>query len=808
MKKSLIIAALFAAALAVSCENKEVAPEAVPQEKEMVTFTLQLPSSDSKVAVDINGNVGKVRWEAGDKIHIHTGHIKDGEATTVELTADDISADGSSAKITFPALTPYNYAGWGGNGADYSTYYAAYPAEATNNPGSCYQRQYFGDSNNILMAASDKDGVFHFHNLCGLITFTVSGDYDSYAFCGNNDEVVGYESYVAVVNAGVDEYEYLREETTGALTVITGTLSSGVNYIGLPNGTDFSGGFAIRFKKNGVFVKEAKTTSAVNVERNKILPLGDITSKLTDYTAPAHHSSITNAVDLGATETANCYVITAPGSYKIPVVKGNSNESAGTRASVRLLWETCNSAEGSVEKNSVIAAVDYDEDDNYVYFQTPNPLLPGNALIAAVDSEGEILWSWHIWIPATAITDLADASFYNKKIMDRNLGALSAVTDAATLPTYGLYYQWGRKDPMFTSNWKRNASLDLAYSGNSSAGDCVTTDESIKNPTTFYYMKTSEGAYNWNKEEITTLWDDSTSKTIYDPCPAGYRVPKYNSELAMWHHGVADGWSQDANNGFYKYGDIVFPYAGYASGSSIDYAGVRAVVWSATYSDKERGKGAVMRSTTDPIYHYNSYYKPYLCSVRCCLIEGEVLPDVTPEPQASITIDGDMTDWKDVVGGTSGTHTFKIAADENNLYFYHKRDKKDALWANSDGPEETRTYGGYLYVGFDLDGNAENGEILNTNGPFDYIFFVTPYTGTAEAPAIAEDFTTLGYGAACKPDTATMEHVVGKGVITSDAVEVEYSIPRADMPEIPTTAIKIDAWGNKSLSHVILNKIL
>ena len=350
---------------------------------------------------------------------------------------------------------------------------------------------------------------------------------------------------------------------------------------------------------------------------------GKLTRTSTDYVVPSEpvdDSWKDSATALGTTETANSYIVTAAGAYKIPAVKGVSADKVGTVASAALLWETYNS-EAEVTANSVIEAVASDAD--YIYFKTPETLKPGNALIAAKDGDGVILWSWHIWIPATAIADVSEPTFYSAPLMDRNLGALEAVADAAAKPdmcTFGLYYQWGRKDPMFTKNWTRSATLDMAYSGNSDAGVSVTTEESLKTPTTYYYSQV-DGNYNWNSSEVTTLWDDGTSpKTIYDPCPAGYRVPKYDAEYAMWKYNVADGWTSDKDNGWFKYGALTFPYAGYASSSSLSYSGIRSVIWSATYKDGERGWGIYIRSDKDPIYNYHSYYKPYLASVRCAKI--------------------------------------------------------------------------------------------------------------------------------------------------------------------------------------------
>ena len=39
----------------------------------------------------------------------------------------------------------------------------------------------------------------------------------------------------------------------------------------------------------------------------------------------------------------------------------------------------------------------YDEVDGLVYFKTPKTFVNGNAVIAALNESGEIIWSWNIW---------------------------------------------------------------------------------------------------------------------------------------------------------------------------------------------------------------------------------------------------------------------------------------------------------------------------------------------------------------------------------------------------------------------------
>lgn len=139
--------------------------------------------------------------------------------------------------------------------------------------------------------------------------------------------------------------------------------------------------------------------------------------------------------------------------------------------------------------------------------------------------------------------------------MDRNLGALT--TDCTRPESRGLYYQWGRKDPMiypslFRSNqWNEPIRADAVYATGfeyaeshprdvASPYDIMTVEWATAHPTT--YM---DGAFFEDWEEWTSvsdwlharnsnLWGNrttgktivmATDKSIYDPCPPGWRVP-------------------------------------------------------------------------------------------------------------------------------------------------------------------------------------------------------------------------------------------------------------------------------------------
>lgn len=204
----------------------------------------------------------------------------------------------------------------------------------------------------------------------------------------------------------------------------------------------------------------------------------------------------------------------------------------------------------------------------------------GNAIVAlAID--GTIYWSWHIWFTDYAPNQQSDAvnigeytvpkgkiyrynnGFMNGDyiFMDRNLGALSA-TPGDTL-TIGLYYQWGRKDPFpglgsfFVSNQPvkrrpiydaKNKNTQLPFKAIDWQDVPVTLNlpNAIQNPmviytntsisdwyTNFRYTN-SASPYQYLIYQNEFLWDENGEKTIFDPCPKGWRVPAFRNGLSPW----------------------------------------------------------------------------------------------------------------------------------------------------------------------------------------------------------------------------------------------------------------------------------
>ena len=167
----------------------------------------------------------------------------------------------------------------------------------------------------------------------------------------------------------------------------------------------------------------------------------------------------------------------------------------------------------------------------------------GNVLIAAYDREpekdadgnitngAEIIWTWHLWL----CDPVQDQGYSNGFIVqDRNLGALSAEPGDRWNDMWGMLYQWGRPTPF------RNGTGG-EYMPDASSSEKVTMAEAIAHPD-MLYGTAEQGDDVWIDDPelrpyLENLWgyvSDWTDprKTIYDPCPQGYRV----FEERMWRN--------------------------------------------------------------------------------------------------------------------------------------------------------------------------------------------------------------------------------------------------------------------------------
>ena len=179
----------------------------------------------------------------------------------------------------------------------------------------------------------------------------------------------------------------------------------------------------------------------------------------------------------------------------------------------------------------------------------------GNVGLAAYDEFGNILWSWHLWLcPGIQTVQLGEYT-----LMDRNLGATYCPGQTGSFNSdniyagLGFYYQWGRKDPFFqpaafnsatraTQPWFRkdyDGNWTLVREVQHNTGQPESIESSIRKPTSFFNVSGNnwQSTYTDADGQINDLWGyvgskvtsgSSFAKTMYDPCPPGYRVMQHD----------------------------------------------------------------------------------------------------------------------------------------------------------------------------------------------------------------------------------------------------------------------------------------
>lgn len=543
MKNILYILAVIL--LAVSCMGLNEADPVKPDES-IRTFYGVVESAESKASLGGSSDDAfrSVLWDNGDRIAV----IDNASWESAEFVN---RADSGSETAVFE-----------GSIGDGDAYWAFYPFSAYVSAGRDGVTFNFPSVQNYvednveeaalpMVAELEDDGMFHFHNLCGILELNLTGK--------GNVRRITFEGYDA---------EGKLIKTSGEATVD----ATGENYE-LKMGDNASASVVLECGAEGVALSEtvpvpfhialpAGTYESFNVvvamadgAKMKIESPGALNLVRSERTRTSPKVFVENYyIDLSEDGTANCYIVSEADTYAFRMTKGNSSEVVTPVFSVSVLWESF----GNKEKPNVgdlIQSISFQ--DGYIIFRTNEAFREGNALIAAHDAAGTIKWSWHIWL-----TDAPQEIEYANDagiMMDRNIGATSAFPEEDARPTYGLLYQWGRKDPFLSLYPEGTGTTDvestLSYHGSK---DAVSVDESIKDPISFFTRvigsnqypnvhwstlltqdRYSSESYQYIFEHIFSLWQ--SDKTIYDPCPPGWRVPDGGPDGIWADAGFPDG---------------------------------------------------------------------------------------------------------------------------------------------------------------------------------------------------------------------------------------------------------------------------
>ena len=501
------------------------------------SITAEMETDQTRTAVT---DEGTFTWSAGDKVWLHTtsGSVVGTLSSGAGTSSAQFSYGAHFGTMTGKAVYPYN------EGHSVSGDQLSVLLPASYNLGSNLS------NTNAAMYGVNVGGTIRFNHLAGVMRFVLKN-----VPAGANKFTITLDkkingTFTADLTA---DYPVLETAATSSSAEKTVTLNfdalsktSDVSlYIPLPVGTYTTLALGLYDDDQAIWTYSNAVTNTISRKTLKLMPAvsmgGSIGGEIEGGDGSGG-SSGTVSTDLSASGTANSYIVSEAGSYKFTPTKGNSNESVGSIASAEVLWETFGTDVTPVV-GDLVKNVKYE--NGVISFETPSAYKEGNAVIAAKDASGKILWSWHIWL-----TDQPEGQEYFNNagtMMDRNLGATSATPgDVGALR---LLYQWGRKDPFLGSSSissnalaKSTITWPSAVSSDSSKG---TIAYATANPTTFITSNggNSDWYYTGSSSTDNTRWTISdNNKSIYDPCPSGWRVPNGGKD-GVWSHALGSSSS-------------------------------------------------------------------------------------------------------------------------------------------------------------------------------------------------------------------------------------------------------------------------
>ena len=203
--------------------------------------------------------------------------------------------------------------------------------------------------------------------------------------------------------------------------------------------------------------------------------------------------------------------------------------------------------------------------------------------------------------------------YYNDAgtMMDRNLGATSATP--GEVGSLGLLYQWGRKDPFLGSSSVSSATQAVSTGTWSTSSESITAAKAEQNPTTFYT--------GWSNYMPDGSW--ASTKTVYDPCPSGWRVPDGGTS-GVWATGstiTSGSYGLNFGGVFGSAETIWYPASGCLSLDSgvLSDVGSGGYYWSVTPDPSSSSNVYYLyfysNGSVNP--SYSSYYRYSGRAVRC-----------------------------------------------------------------------------------------------------------------------------------------------------------------------------------------------
>ena len=549
----------FMAALALmtaACSEEITQVQQLPKNTEGIPFsaTISVENSVSNRALAENGTTIEATWATGEKVAlIYT------VGSTTYLKAAEVTAQADGTATISTTLE--------GSPVDDTDVTIVYPASAVDESTKDVKTDLLTSQNGLLTGTGSISEKYELRKTSTPAKLKIDGTTASLKGTVSLAQQVSVWK-LTLQNGGASlnaKALVVKDASDNLLASATLATSGSVFYIAVPAMTSVK-----LIAANGAntysYYKASVSISAGKYYQSTVSLTQD------EYT------------DLSALESANTYMVTAAGKYKFnATIKGNGglDPITGTTATpiskssiagVKVLWEL-NDYGKAIKYSS--SAYDISYLDGYVYFSTPETFQSGDAYVAVYDSEGTILWSWLIWATDAPATTTSGGL----KIMDRNLAAIGT----GNVQCRGLMYEWGRKDPFPSPNNGTYTPNSFVPTNGESFSIISVTEEgksvaySVANPTT-YFGWWSYAYWQIESEWTLEMWWKG-AKTIYDPCPPGWKVPsKAEMEIV-----VASGVNLPGN-GFIGNAQNPFTNSVYGNPGSLYY-------WTSTAVNRDHAWG-------------------------------------------------------------------------------------------------------------------------------------------------------------------------------------------------------------------------
>lgn len=210
------------------------------------------------------------------------------------------------------------------------------------------------------------------------------------------------------------------------------------------------------------------------------------------------------------------------------------------------------------------------------------------------NKDGKILWGWAFWNIAPDGTTLDPINIAGYEMAPFEIGIPTSdiagyvsKTGSAHISRTVYYYQWGRYLPTFWNSflsvsWAASAEGQAEVSGSGNVlglnGPFKNLKEALAHPAGVITHVGSDDMPDWIEESVPELWGATPAnelavgvKSVYDPCPKGWRVPDNAAMLAVAAAAAAES-RYDATAGHLGMyvGDAFFGYYGYFIYSRLD----------------------------------------------------------------------------------------------------------------------------------------------------------------------------------------------------------------------------------------------